>query len=83
MGLDKPVVYALPRGEPDIADLPLGLFGASTGAAAALLATAELRNRIAAVVSRGGRPDLAGSRLAEVVAPTLLVVGGACAAPVN
>ncbi|WP_409371646.1 erythromycin esterase family protein [Mesorhizobium huakuii] len=62
--------------EPDIADLPLGLFGASTGAAAALLAAAELRNRIAAVVSRGGRPDLAGTRLAEVVAPTLLIVGG-------
>lgn len=63
-------------GEPDVADLPLGLFGASTGAAAALLAAAELRGRISAVVSRGGRPDLAGSRLPEVVAPTLLIVGG-------
>ena len=62
--------------EPDIADLPLGLFGASTGAAAALLAAAELHDRVAAVVSRGGRPDLAGPRLAEVTAPTLLVVGG-------
>lgn len=63
-------------GEPEVADLPLGLFGASTGAAAALLAAAELRGRVAAVVSRGGRPDLAGSRLSEVVAPTLLIVGG-------
>jgi putative phosphoribosyl transferase len=63
-------------GEPDVADLPLGLFGASTGAAAALLAAAELHDRITAVVSRGGRPDLAGSRLPDVVAPTLLIVGG-------
>ncbi len=62
--------------EPDIADLPLGLFGASTGAGAALLAAAEMRDRIAAVVSRGGRPDLAGARLAQVHAPTLLIVGG-------
>ncbi|WP_370640167.1 erythromycin esterase family protein [Aurantimonas sp. HBX-1] len=63
-------------GEPDVADLPLGLFGASTGAAAALLAAAELGSRVSAVVSRGGRPDMAGARLAEVVAPTLLIVGG-------
>ena len=57
--------------------LPLGLFGASTGAAAALLAAAREPDRIAAVVSRGGRPDLAGAgALAEVVAPTLLIVGG-------
>ena len=63
-------------GEPDIADLPLGLFGASTGAGAALLAAAELRDRVAAVVSRGGRPDLAGPRLSEVRSPTLLIVGG-------
>ena len=62
--------------EPDVADLPLGLFGASTGAGAALLAAAELRGRVSAVVSRGGRPDLAGPRLAEVMAPTLLIVGG-------
>jgi putative phosphoribosyl transferase len=62
--------------EPDIADLPLGLFGASTGAGAALLAAAELQDRISAVVSRGGRPDLAGPRLADVGAPTLLIVGG-------
>ncbi len=61
--------------EPDVADLPLGLFGASTGAAAALLAAAEMRDRVSAVVSRGGRPDLAGPRLAEVAAPTLLIVG--------
>ncbi len=64
-------------GEPDIAELPLGLFGASTGAGAALLAAAELPGRIGAAVSRGGRPDLAGARLAEVRAPTLLIVGGA------
>jgi putative phosphoribosyl transferase len=62
--------------EPDIADLPLGVFGASTGGGAAMLAAAELHGRVAAVVSRGGRPDLAGSRLAEVDAPTLLIVGG-------
>lgn len=61
--------------EPDIADLPLGLFGASTGAGAAMLAAAELQGRVAAVVSRGGRPDLAGPRLAEVEAPTLFIVG--------
>ncbi|SEF76371.1 erythromycin esterase family protein [Jhaorihella thermophila] len=64
-------------GEPELADLPLGLFGASTGAAAALIAAAELGGRISAVVSRGGRPDLAMPRLAEVTAPTLLIVGGA------
>ena len=63
-------------GEPDIADLPLGLFGASTGAGAALLAAAEIPGRISAIVSRGGRPDLAGPRLADVRAPTLLIVGG-------
>jgi putative phosphoribosyl transferase len=54
---------------------PLGLFGASTGAAAALVAAAE-RDDIAAVVSRGGRPDLAGDRLPQVTAPTRLIVGG-------
>ncbi|TYO91520.1 erythromycin esterase-like protein [Oceanicella actignis] len=62
--------------EPGMAELPLGLFGASTGAGAALLAAAELGERVSAVVSRGGRPDLAGPRLAEVTAPTLLIVGG-------
>lgn len=60
-----------------IADLPVGLFGASTGAAAALIAAGRLPDRIAAVVSRGGRPDLAGEALALVRAPTLLIVGGA------
>lgn len=53
----------------------IGLFGASTGAAAALVAAAELGDRIGAVVSRGGRPDLAGEALARVRAPTLLIVG--------
>jgi len=57
--------------------LPLGLFGASTGAAAALVAAAKLPNRVGAVVSRGGRPDLAGDALDAVRAPTLLIVGGA------
>jgi putative phosphoribosyl transferase len=56
------------------AGLPLGLFGASTGAAAALVAAAR-QSEVRAVVSRGGRPDLAGSALAEVRAPTLLIVG--------
>jgi len=55
--------------------LPIGLFGASTGAAAALVAAAE-RPGVAVVVSRGGRPDLAGPALAQVHAPTLLIVGG-------
>ena len=56
--------------------LPLGYFGASTGAAAALWAAAEGTPEARAVVSRGGRPDLAGPRLPEVTAPTLLIVGG-------
>jgi dienelactone hydrolase len=63
--------------QPDLARLPLGLYGASTGAAAALVAAARLGRRISAVVSRGGRPDLAGAALAGVGAPTLLIVGGA------
>ena len=63
------------RAEPALAELPIGLFGASTGAAAALVAAAS--EDVAAVVSRGGRPDLAGAALAKVTAPTLLVVGGA------
>ncbi|HJS44411.1 MAG TPA: hypothetical protein VJ755_13135 [Gemmatimonadales bacterium] len=58
------------------ADLPLGYFGASTGAAAALVAAADDR-RVCVVVSRGGRPDLAGDFLPDVTAPTLLIVGGA------
>jgi putative phosphoribosyl transferase len=60
----------------ETADLPVGYFGASTGAAAALCAAAERPARIAAVVSRGGRPDLAGPALSRVRAPTLLIVGG-------
>ena len=56
--------------------LPFGLFGASTGAAAALVAAAERPEDVGAVVSRGGRPDLAGEALADVAAPTLLIVGG-------
>uniref|UniRef100_B0SYI8 Erythromycin esterase n=1 Tax=Caulobacter sp. (strain K31) TaxID=366602 RepID=B0SYI8_CAUSK len=64
-------------GQPDLAGLPLGLFGASTGAGAALVAAAKLGERVCAVVSRGGRPDLAGAALRRVSAPTLLIVGGA------
>jgi pimeloyl-ACP methyl ester carboxylesterase len=60
--------------EPDIRDLPVGYFGASTGAAAALVAAAE-RPHVKAIVSRGGRPDLARDALARVFAPTLLIVG--------
>jgi putative phosphoribosyl transferase len=60
----------------EAADLPLGYFGASTGAAAALWAAADLGRAVGAMVSRGGRPDLAGPRLPEVTAPTLLIVGG-------
>ena len=56
--------------------LPIGLFGASTGAGAALVAAAERPEAVKAVVSRGGRPDLAGTTLARVEAPTLLIVGG-------
>jgi dienelactone hydrolase len=63
-------------GQDPLAHLPLGYFGASTGAAAALIAAARRPGPVAAVVSRGGRPDLAGSALAEVRAPTLLIVGG-------
>jgi dienelactone hydrolase len=61
---------------PQMAQLPVGYFGASTGAAAALVAAAKLPDLVAAVVSRGGRPDLAGNALRRVVAPTLLIVGG-------
>jgi dienelactone hydrolase len=65
------------RRHADVARRPLGYFGASTGAAAALIAAAEDPDGVAAVVSRGGRPDLAGEHLPAVAAPTLLVVGGA------
>ena len=60
----------------DLGALPVGLFGASTGAAAALVTAAECPQKIAAVVSRGGRPDLASTELERVKAPTLLIVGG-------
>jgi putative phosphoribosyl transferase len=61
--------------QPHTAALPIGLFGASTGAAAALIAAVARRGVVRAVVSRGGRPDLAGPALVEVTAPTLLIVG--------
>jgi putative phosphoribosyl transferase len=61
--------------QPALTHLPLGLFGASTGAAAALVAAARAPHRVVAVVSRGGRPDLAGEALAQVEASTLLIVG--------
>ena len=60
----------------DTRGLPIGYFGASTGAGAALVAAAEMPEAVAAVVSRGGRPDRAGEALAGVRAPTLLIVGG-------
>jgi putative phosphoribosyl transferase len=62
--------------EPAARGLPIGYFGASTGAAAALVAAADRPSAIGAVVSRGGRPDLAGPALPRVEAPTLLIVGG-------
>jgi dienelactone hydrolase len=62
--------------EAETRDLRVGYFGASTGAGAALVAAAERADRVDAVVSRGGRPDLAGAALARVKAPTLLIVGG-------
>ncbi len=63
-------------GQPETRDVRLGYFGASTGAAAALVAAAERPEPVGAVVSRGGRPDLAGNALPRVQAPTLLIVGG-------
>jgi len=64
------------REQPQVAGLKIGYFGASTGAGAALVAAAELPRAIHAVVSRGGRPDLAGDSLERVDAPTLAIVGG-------
>lgn len=65
------------RGQPSTRALPIGLFGASTGAASALRVAASMPKDIGAVVSRGGRPDLAGDELlGRVIAPTLLIVGG-------
>ena len=69
-------VTAWLRDQPWARELRIGWFGASTGAGAALWAAAERDADVAAIVSRGGRPDLAGPRLAEVRAPTLLIVGG-------
>jgi dienelactone hydrolase len=64
------------RQQEETRDLRIGYFGSSTGGTAALVAAAELPQDIAAVVSRGGRPDLAGDALPKVQAPTLLIVGG-------
>jgi len=73
--LDAAVAWA--QGEAAQRDIPLGLFGASTGAGAAMAVAAARRGEIAAVVSRGGRPDLAGrATLTNVRTPTLLIVGG-------
>jgi dienelactone hydrolase len=71
-------VTAWVASQPQLQRTPIGYFGASTGSAAALIAAARLGHQVAAVVSRGGRPDLAGpAALAAVTAPTLLIVGGA------
>ena len=64
------------REQPPLSSLPIGYFGASTGAAAALIAAARVPTEVDSIVSRGGRPDLAGEALREVEAPTLLIVGG-------
>lgn len=64
------------RAEPELSSLPVGLFGSSTGAAAALVAAARAPEDVDVVVSRGGRPDLAKEELPKVQAPTLLVIGG-------
>lgn len=80
IGLLAPRVAAAARwaaDAPDVGGRPVGLFGASTGAAAALVAAAQLPDVVGAVVSRGGRPDLADDALTAVRAPTLLLVGGA------
>jgi putative phosphoribosyl transferase len=64
------------KSQPETAKLKIGYFGASTGTAVALVAAADFGGEIKAVVSRGGRPDLAGNALGKVIAPTLLIVGG-------
>ena len=69
-------VVSWAKDDPETRDLPVGLFGASTGAAAALVAAAAMPETVRAVVSRGGRPDLAGKALFKAQAPTLLIVGG-------
>jgi putative phosphoribosyl transferase len=73
--LEEALVWSLE--DPDTAAMPVGLFGASTGSAAALVTAAQNPGEIAAIVSRGGRPDMAGEALAQIRAPTLLIVGGA------
>src|SRR5207244_632125 len=76
--LAERLVYATKwaKQQKEIGDLGIGYFGSSTGGGAALVAAAELPNEVGAVVSRGGRPDLAGEALPKVKAPTLLIVGG-------
>jgi pimeloyl-ACP methyl ester carboxylesterase len=76
--LGRRMIAAVDRldAHPATRGMPLGLFGASTGAAAALIAAAERPERVGAVVSRGGRVDLAGAAIARVRAPVLLIVGG-------
>jgi putative phosphoribosyl transferase len=69
-------VFEWVRGQSELQQQPVGLFGASTGAAAAVMTAAAFPNQIRAVVSRGGRPDLAQQALARVQAPTLFIVGG-------
>jgi dienelactone hydrolase len=69
-------IIAWIRQQPPVAPLPIGLFGASTGGGAALVAAAARPDDVGAIVSRGGRPDLAGPALPRVTAPTLLIVGG-------
>lgn len=71
------------RRDANLRDLPIGLFGASTGAAAALIAAAQRPDGVNAVVSRGGRPDLAGDALDKVRAPVLLIVGSRDADVIN
>ena len=72
--LEEALIWS--REDLDTAALPVGLFGASTGSAAALVTAAENPGEIAAIVSRGGRPDMAGEVLAQIRVPTLLIVGG-------
>jgi putative phosphoribosyl transferase len=76
--LAERLVYATHwvQANPNARGLNIGYFGASTGAAAALVAAAALGDQISAIISRGGRPDLAGEALSQVTAPTLLIVGG-------
>ncbi len=69
------LVVSWVRKQPGLERLPIGLFGASTGAAAALMTAAAMPDQVSAVVSRGGRPDLAREALSKVQAPTLLIVG--------